>query len=250
MDVAQVLRELWRRRVLMVLGVVVAIVAALASGYRLSVLPPGLSSKSLSINTANTSVLIDTQDSAIGNVLVDLRPLVARASVYTRYMTTLPVRRAIAAEAGIPLESLVADAPFGTNIAREASQPVAADRSQGLLEEQRRFYLRFTTDSGLPLVLINANAPSLDEAVALADAGAQGFIEHIKRVEDARRVPVSRRVILRQLGSAEGGTVASNVKTEVMVATFLGVLVAWALLVLLVTSIARSWRELDGIESA
>lgn len=245
MDVAQVLRELWRRRTWMAIGILVAGVVALASGFRLSLLPPDIDKKSLSVHTANTSVLIDTPNSIIGNFLVDLRPLVARASVYTRYMTTLPVRRAIARQAGIGLEQLVTDAPFSSNVPREASQPVAGQRSQGLLEEERRYYLRFTTDSGLPLILIYANAPTLDEARALADAGAQGFMEHVVRVEDARDVPESQRVVLRQLGSAEGGTVAEDIKIGVMTAAFIGVLVAWALLVLLVGSVARSWRELD-----
>lgn len=230
----------------MAVGVLVAVVAALAAGFRVSILPPGLHKKELSITTASTSVLVDSPSSAIGNVLVDLRPLIARASVYNRYATTLLVRREIARAAGVPLERLIVDAPFGTNLPREATQPVAGERSQSLLEESRQYFVRFTTDSGLPIVFVTATAPTLEEALRLADGGAQGLMTHVEKVEEARRVPANQRVILRQLGSAEGGTVAQNVKTGVMAAAFIGTLIAWALLVLLVASIARNWRELDA----
>lgn len=248
MDAAQVLRELWRRRAWMALGVLVAVVAALAAGFRLSVIPPRLESKSLAVHTANASVLVDTRSSAVGNVLVDLRPLIARASVYTRYATTLVVRRAIARAAGLSVDQFVVDAPFGTNLPREASQPVAAQRAEGLLRESRVYYLRFSSDSGLPVVFITANAPSVDEARRLADAGAQGLIDNVSRIEIARRIPLDQRVALRQLGSAEGGTVAQDVKLGVVIAAFVGVMIAWALLVLLVGSVARSWRSLDSAE--
>lgn len=248
MDVAQIFRELWRLRRWMLVGILVALLAALSVGYRVSFFPPGLHSKDLQIHTADTAVLVDGPNSVITDLAADVTSLAARANVYARFMTNLPVRRAIAAAAGLPVEAIVTTAPLAQNQPAAAREPVAAQRSQQLLGENRSYSLEFRTDSGLPTVSILAQAPTTEQALRLANAGAQGFAAYIRHVEAGRNVPVARRVRIRQLGPAEGGTVAKNVKTAAVVAAFVGVLLAWAMLVLLGANVARNWRTLDEID--
>lgn len=245
MDVAQIFRELWLRRLWVLLGVVVAILAALAVGWHITLNPPGLRSKDLTVHTADTTVLVDAPTSVIADLDAPLLVLAARANVYARYMTNLPVRRAIAARAHLPVERIVTEAPLAQNQPAAAREPVASQRSQKILGEQKNYTLRFQTDSGLPTVTILSQAPSTREAIALANAGAQGFKDYIRRLEAARKVPIDRRVIIRQLGTAEGGSIGKSVKATGVIAAFAGTMLAWCLLVLLVSSVARNWGRLD-----
>lgn len=248
MDVAHILRELWERRRWVAPGVVVALLAALAMAFEISLLPPGLKSKKLTVNTASTAILVDGRRSVVADITADLTGLAARASVYSRYMTNLPVRRAIARRAGLPVERIVTEAPLARNQPAAAREPVAIQRSQAILGEQKDYFLRFDTDPGLPTISILSQAPTVAEAVRLANAGAQGFRDYLRRVEGSRRVPLARRIAIRQLGSAEGGTVGRSVKKVTVLAAFAGTLLAWCLLVLLVANVERHWRDLEAAQ--
>ena len=54
MDVAQIFRELWLRRLWMLPGLVVAVVVALSIGWHLSLFPPHLRSKNIAVHVADT----------------------------------------------------------------------------------------------------------------------------------------------------------------------------------------------------
>lgn len=248
MDVAQILRELWRRRALVAVGAVVAVAVALLTVYRVSLIPPRLVSKTLTLNTAQTSILVDTPNAALTNLSSDLRPLVDRANVFGRFATTLVVRRSIAEAAGIPVERLVVEAPFAQNQPRAAREPVAIQRNQQLIGEQTDYLVRLDTDSGYPVVRIFAQGPTVPDAQRLANAAAAGFRRYVERVQARRRVPSKQRVIIRQLGSAEGGTIGRNVKLTVTLVAFLATLTAWCLLVLLGANVAAGWRRLEAGE--
>lgn len=248
MDVAQILRELWRRRALVAVGVAVAVAVALPTVYRVSLIPPRLVSKTLTLNTAQTNILVDTPNSALTNLSSDLRPLVERANVFGRYATTLVVRRSIAEAARIPVEQLVVEAPFAQNQPRAAREPVAIQRNQQIVGEQTDYFVRFDTDSGYPVVRVFAQGPSVPDAQRLANAAATGLRRYVERVQDRRRVPSAQRIVVRQLGSAEGGTTGKNVKLTVTLVAFLATLTAWCLLVLLGANVAAGWRRLEAEE--
>lgn len=244
MDLAQILRELWTRRGWLALGLVVALVAGLATAYRISVFPPGLDKKSLSVGVADTQILIDSPASALADLGRDLDPFAKRAQVYARFMTSRPVRRAIAAEVGLRDHEVITEAPLLGSVPKAAQEPVASQRSRQLLGEDVAFRLRFTSDPGLPTVTIQAQAPRVDEAERLANAGATGFAKYVEQIQRRQGVPEPRRVTVRQLGSAQGGVLAEEINRPLAILTFVGVFIAWCLLVLLGSSVARSMREL------
>jgi len=102
---------------------------------------------------------------------------------------------------------------------------------------------------GLPTVTIDAQAPNAADAVKLANAGAAGFKAYVRAVQNRQGIPLKHRVTIRQLGHAEGGTVAPGVNAKLAVVITLAAFVVWCLLVLLTVSVARSWRELDAAEA-
>jgi len=248
MDVAQVFRELWLRRLWVLPGVFVAIIVVLFVGWHVSLSPPGLRSKDLTLHSADTVVLVDSPTSVVADVGAPLRQLSVLANVYARYMTNFPVRQAIARRAGIPVDKIATQAPLASNQPAELRQPAANQRGEGLLDERKGYRLEFRTDGGLPTVTIFAGAPSTKEAVKLANAAALGFKDYIRRVEAARKTPPERRVTIRQLGPAEGGTVGRSVKRSAIVFAAVGTLLAWIVLVLLGSNIARNWHRVDDVE--
>lgn len=246
MDLAQILKELWSRRGWLAVGAVVALVAGLATAYNLSFLPPKLEKKALSIGVAHTQILIDSPASSLTDLGRDLQPLAQRASVYARFMTTRPVRRAIAAEVGLRDDQIITEAPLLAQVPKAAQEPVAADRGGDLLGEDVAYRMRFSTDAGLPTITIQAQAPRVEDAERLADAGAAGFASYVQQVQRRQGIPEPRRVTVRQLGAAQGGVVAEEVNRPLAALTFVGVFVGWCLLVLLVSNVTRSMRELEA----
>lgn len=249
MDLAQVINELWKRRGWLAIGLAIALFVGLSTAYRISILPPGLEQKSLSIGAADTQILIDTPDSSLTDLGVGLEPLAERAGVFARFMTSRPVRAAIAREVGLKEQELHTEAPLSDGSAA-LREPAQAKRSNELLGENRDYRLRFATDSGLPTVTIQAQAPRAVDAVRLADAGAAGFAEYVKAVQAKQKVPPERRVTIRQLGNAEGGTIAEEINRPLALLTALGFFIGFCLLVLLGSNLSKSLRELRAAEAA
>lgn len=245
MDFAQVLRELWLRRGWVALGAAIALIAGLATAYRISVFPPSLDEKTLSIGAADTQILIDSPQSALTDLGRDFRPLADRASVYARFMTSRPVQRAIAREVGIDESQLFVNAPPTGDQTREQREPSSEERDNELLGENLGFRLNFSAQPGLPTVTISAQAARVEDAIRLANAGAIGFEKYVEAVQERQRVPAERRVTIRQLGSATGGVVAEDVNEPLAILTFAGAFIAWCLLVLLFANVSKSMRELN-----
>lgn len=244
MDLAQILKELWSRRRWLAVGLVVALVAGLSTAYKIGFLPPKLEKKALAIGVADTQILIDSPDSSLADLGRDLDPLAKRAGVYARFMTTRPVRRAIAAEVGLRDDQIITETPLLGQVPKAAQEPANAPRSRALLGEDTFYRLRFTSDSGLPTITIHAQAPRVEDAVRLANAGATGFANYVRQVQQRQGIPEVRRVTVRQLGAAQGGVLAEEINRTLALLTFIGVFVGWCLLVLLVSNVTRSMREL------
>src|SRR6476469_3118706 len=91
MELAQILVQLWRRRIAVVAVVAIAFFVSLALAYKVSVPPPGLSHRSISNGSAETHILVDSPRSSVADLNRSFDPLVARAQVFAQLMTTAPV---------------------------------------------------------------------------------------------------------------------------------------------------------------
>jgi hypothetical protein len=102
MEFALVLRELLKRWPLLLVGVLVAAIAAMFSIYRLE--DGKLKARSLQYSSASTQVLVDTPSSVLGNTSQNFEPLNVRAEVYANFMASPAVLALIGKQAGIPGE--------------------------------------------------------------------------------------------------------------------------------------------------
>ena len=236
MDLAQILRELSRHRLWLLLGVLLAVFAGVVTGYRPSVSPPGLEKRAIELGAAETEVVLDSAESSIIDTATPLDALIQRAPVYAQLMSSAPVTAEVARAANIPPGLLVSQSGGD-------GSPGAEERSSEILDEALSYRLLFQVQQDQPLISIFSQAPTAEEAIALADAAAGKFSDYITRQQIAGGVPERRRVEVRQLGAARGGLLNPGVNLAVAALVAVAAFVAFCLLVLFVSNVARSMRE-------
>lgn len=250
MNVALALRELWSHKVLLAAGFAVALVAAVISVSNVSLLPPKLNEGTLEYYSARTQILVDSEDSSIGDLHRDLSPMVARANVYSRFLTTPAALDVIGARAGIPANEIYAEGPYQLGQARFIQEPTAERRGSQLVGRQAPYRLRFDSDPELPIVTVYAEAPNSNQATDLANGVASGLSDYVTGLQDKQGVPKSRRVAIRQLGSTTGAPVTPGANTKVALFVFVIVFGLWCVCILLTGRLFAAWREADATEGS
>lgn len=250
MELARTLKTLWRRRRLLALGALVALVAALLSVYRVGLFPPSLEGRTNVFASASSQILVDTPDSAFADLSYDLEALDARASVFARFLASPAAVALIAREAKLPFTQIAAQGPFELNVPEVQQAPTAERRSSQILGEGALYRLRFENNPSLPIVSVFAQAPRREEAVALAEAAPTALRDYIDRIQAEQHTPVERQVEIRRLGSATGGIVNEGANLQIATLVFIAVLGAWCMLLIPARTIARGWRELGEDEES
>ena len=248
MEFALILRELSRRWLLLVIGVLVAAVAATFSVYRLE--NSKLVARSLQYSSASTEVLVDTPSSVLGNVTQSFEQLSARATVYANFMVSPGVLKVIGEQAGIPGEQIYAAGPVPPNEPRIVLEPTALKRNIEITGETVPYRLDFESQPGLPTIIINSQAPTTKQAVALANAAATGLHGYVTSVESAESIPPHKRVRIRQLGSAHGAVVNGGVSKALAAIVFVVVFLLWCVLMLAATRFRKNWRASAVLQAA
>jgi uncharacterized protein involved in exopolysaccharide biosynthesis len=236
---------LWRHRWWIAPGLVAAVVAVVLSTHTLSLSPPSLKRDSAEFAAASTQVLVDfPQRSSILDLESTLDPLVDRANVYSRLAPSPAVLELIARKAGIDATLIDAKGPYKPGSPRLEREPSAERRASQLRAEREQYRLRFDSerDQNIPIVNIYAQAPTVAEADRLANSAATGMQEYVARIQREEGLTPEETVRLRALGRANGGVVNPGVDRQIAVLTFMGTLVAWSLIVLLVSGLWRYGR--------
>ena len=246
MELGRILKTLWQRRRLVVLGAALALLAALFSVYRVGLAPPSLESRTNVFSAASTEILIDTPDSAFANVASEIEPLETRASVFARFLATPDAVKLIARKAHLAADGIEAQGPYDLNVPTFSQGPTAEKRSTQIVGEGALYRLRFENNPSLPIISVFAQAPGKDEAIALASAAPAALREYIEELQEDQKTPVNRRVEIRALGRATGGVVNAGADIQIAALVFLAVLAGWCMLLIPANTIARGWREIDG----
>jgi len=248
MEFALVLRELMSRRLLLVLGVVIAAIAAVFSVYRIE--GSTLKSRSLQYSAANTQVLVDAPSSFLGNLSQSFEPLDTRAAVFANFMASPAVLRVIAEQAGLSGEQIYAAGPVIADEPRVVQEPTALKRNVQITGETNPFRLNFESQPNLPTINIYSQAPTTSQAVALANAAASGLKLYVTRLEALDKTPRVSRVTIRQLGPANGSVVNGGIKKSLMAIVFVSVFVLWCVLILVASRFREMWRASAELSDA
>jgi hypothetical protein len=240
MGLALALRELSKRRVLLLLGVLIAAVAAVFSVYRVD--GSGLKSRSLQYSSASTQVLVDSPSSVLGNLRESFEPLSARAVVYANFMASPAVLELIGKHVGLSGEQIYAAGPVDAQETRVEQEPTALKRNVEITGETDPYRLNFGSQANLPTIGIDAQAPTTSQAVALANAAVLGLQEYVTTLQKTTHTPPAARVQIRQLGTANGAVVDGGIKKALLAIVFGVVFLAWCGLILVGVRFRESWR--------
>lgn len=234
MELLPILRLAWRRRLALGLGVVVAVALGVLSAR----------GGATHAGVASTHLLLDTPVSQ----LVDAAPKGAdtlgwRTELLADLVTTRQARLQIAREAHVPVRQLVVVSPLlntpvlPTTLPRRAAR-VAAGAS-GL------YVLSVLADGTLPMVALQARAPSRAAAEAVVAAGASALKAAAALPADS---PDTQPIVVQDAGSIRGLDVASGAGRKRMLAVAIASLSLWCTAILLVPAVLRRARR--GIRRA
>ncbi len=199
MQLYVIAHELWRRRIIVGIALIVSVFLGLMLAFRISPgLPPKLTPRAHQIGVASTRVLINTPSS----IVADLNPaggssLSTHAQLLGNLLSSDQVHNAIAKSAGLaPTDLTIAPLAVGgviqTPIAVSAPAPVGASS------------VSVNADPLLPLITITATAPEPKQAAALANGSVTVLQSYIQTVAAEEGIPASRRPVITSLGSAVG----------------------------------------------
>jgi hypothetical protein len=224
-----VLKELWKRRLLVALAIVVAVAAGVLTYKQVS-------KDSTPEAQGTTEVLIDSARSPIAGSKRNVEALATRAAVFSRLMASADIVKEIAREAGVrPWEIQVkGPQPFPGEV------PGVSEAAETL-----PYGLTFTQVGELPIVTITSRAPTVAAARALAAAAPRSLDEMVKSTQHRQKTPARERVEIRVLGPALVSSVDNSPGKKVAVAVFFGVLLLELALILAIPRLVSAWRRGD-----
>lgn len=242
METVTILRELWRRRLLVALVALLAIFVGLALTYRLS-LPP--ESRKYEVGVANSRVLVDTPASQVVQVAPKgSETLGPRASLIATLMVEGEVKAAIARRAGLPPRRLVAVSQADID---SGSVPASTldDPDVNMLTTQV-----FANPEGdqLPIVEIEAQAPSVAGAADLASAAVSGLRDYLDSKAAAEEAKDRRRLRVTPLGAPQARLQERGPSRVLAVGSALFILIAGCAAIVGGSALARGWREAEANE--
>jgi hypothetical protein len=233
MDTVTILRELWRRRILVGVVATAAILVALMLAYRPS-LPP--ESRNYEVGIASSRILVDTPESQVLDVAPKgLETLGERANVLANLMVEGEIKAQIARRAGLSPEQLVGVGPYA-----------AVSESAYSLTTRLVTNVTNTGAEALPIIEIEAEAPDAGAAARLAEAAVAALRANLDSKAAAEKVSDARRLQVTGLGRPEAGEATRGPRRLVALGAALFVFLSGCAAILVGSRLVRGWRGASG----
>jgi hypothetical protein len=245
MDLLGLLNAMQRHRLLVGVAVAVATLVAVSTAYQL----PSMKPRSISVGAATSQILVDSNPSTLvaGAGTDQIAALGSRARVYAQYLSSRDAVAKLSRATGIPSPLITARGPFseGTGI-KNYQQQGGESRASDLTSEKKRYRLVFQAQEDVPIITVYATGASPDTALKLANASYTVLKQYVDKLERDGVVKSSEKaaaaadaasgsptakvttpnyaIVVRQLGSPEGGLVGGGVSKVIMILAFLATL--------------------------
>jgi hypothetical protein len=233
MELVGIARMLWRRRIPLGLGVVVAVAVGVVAIHRVSIMPPELERRGADSALASARVLVDTPRSLVAAA----RPngwdtIAARAALLGSLMGRDALRAEVARHAGVKMSELgVASAYLGAPGTATPLSRQAADLDR---PTETHVLTVGVENPQVPIVSILAEAPTLGTAARLVEA-ARGALESLVNRPSAN----AQGVRMERLGALTVKRVTNGTGAAKAGIAALLVLALWWLAVILFDAIVR-----------
>jgi hypothetical protein len=240
MEPVTILRELWRRRLVVGSIALLAVALGFLLIYRVS-LPP--ESRTFTVGVAKARILVDTPRSQVIEVIPKgSETLGTRASVLANLMVEGEVKDSIARHAGLRPKQLVAGVQPADDAAIRAAQSV--DDSYVLATA-----VLINNDLELvelPIIEVEAQAPDVGRAATLANAAVKGLSEYLDSKAAVEGVSEERRLQVRALGGARAAEATRGPRRLIALGGAVFIFIGGCAAVLAVSSLVRAWRTADA----
>ncbi len=244
MELAAIFRELWNRKLLLVIGVAVSLAAAIFSVYRVvKLVPPKLEQRSLVYAGGFTEAYVDAPHSFLGDQTVNLGGYVDRATIFANLLASPGAVQLIGSYAGIPGDQIYAAGPLDPSEQRVVQEPTAIKRNIELTGESDPYQLQFLADPNLPTIGIYSQAPTVAQATALANASVRALREYIASLPGESKLLPQDQVVIRQIGQPTAAIVDASIKKKLAGLVFFATLFAWCVLVMIGIRLRAGWRR-------
>lgn len=233
-----------RRRLIAFAGIsaAVALLAAVLSVCRISLLPPQVAMRELQAGAGVAHIMVDPpgrEGRRLG--VAGFESMAKRASLLANLLSSPPVLDRIAARMGIERDDLMAEAEITEGMPSALLEPNDERRANEILHARDPYRLDIQPEPTLPLIDVYAQAPTAAEAKRLADVVAVSGNRQIRSVAERDGVAAAEEVRLRQVGPAGGGQLDPTAPAKIFALTFMVVFGACFGLLFLVAEARRGW---------
>ncbi len=243
MQIVSILRLLWRRRLLVLMGFAFALPVGLLLSYDVQGgVPPTFESRQYKTGIASAAALVDSNKSQVVDLGggTDAAQLSLRARLLANLMATSPLREQIAQAANVRPEWFIAHRPpeGGPATLRTPEGPGAAISES----DRRATVLRLHVNETLPIITAEVEAPDAPTAKRVATASITELRNYLATVA-AGKIPDGRKLVVTPLGQARSATETRGRAPLLGVLLFILVFGTWCASIVGISGLARAWRE-------
>jgi hypothetical protein len=237
-----ILRELWERRIAVVLAGVGAAAVAILIVFNVGFSPPSLSKRDHAEGHGAIEILVDSERSPIADVGRDLEPLTARAGVFARYIAGGNVIARIAKATDIPAKQI--------EVAGPAPLPGEAVGVTAAPAKLLPYGIEIAQRDALPIVNVETRAPTVAEARELAAATPGAVREIVSGIQEQQQIADSKKVTFRVLGPAQAEIATEALGAKAAIGIFIVLFALGILLILGLPRLVEAWRSVDVVPPA
>lgn len=239
------LRSLWQMKRWVAGCVALSLLAAVWSVAKVSIAPPGLSSRALKMASASTEVVVDTPKSALVDARQDtysLDALTNRAVLLGNVMASPPVRQDIARRAHVPVSALQMVPPLTPKQPRVLAEAGNERHTRDILRLNDQYRLFISSNPTVPVLRIYAQTPTAESAAALANGAVDAMKAHLQNLAASAGTPGSDQIRLMQLGRAHGQVINEGIDFQVALLAFLVTFGLSCASVIFLRRVREGWR--------
>jgi hypothetical protein len=247
MGAVTILRQLWRTRLLVAVGLALALFLGIVVSYHVTPgFPPTFKSRQYQLGIASAAVLVDSRSSQVvdvggGPTRPNVDQLSIRARLLANLMATSPLKDEIAARAGVQPGWLIGHPPTegGPMSARVPEGPSAMISE----DDPRASILRLYVNETLPIITADTRAPDAATAARIASSSIVELKRYLNAATAANRLPDDRTLVLSRLGPAKSGVETQGHGPLLGLLLFVFVSGLWCAGIIAVCGLARAWRQ-------
>jgi hypothetical protein len=238
-----------RRRRLIAFAVISTIVAAIATASNLasiSFLPPRISMRQLQPAAAVTHAAIEVPPARRPASLTGFESQAKRLNLIDNIMTSAPVLARVGARLEVDPGQISATTQVTEDVSRSYLEPDAEHRANQIRVANDPYKLEIQARPGLPVLDIYAQAPSVGDAEALAEAAVPATNSYLSALAHHDGVAGPAPVRLAELGSPRAGPLDPTAPATIAFLTFLVAFFATFGLLFALAQVRRGWLRGAG----